>query len=284
VATASLGAVLAQAYIKTVPSGTLESLVDGAGPPLVMLGGGTRGTAEFTPHVPLLAPTFRVIRVQTLNITSAQHHLPLPSGYSVKVESRALGESLDRLGITKPADFVGHSFGAFVALDFALYHPDRVRSLTLAEPPAFWAVPRSELQATMDMRKMYELCLTLAPTIEPTDDQLARFLCLLGNCGVKPPSPTDAAWQDWLFRRSSLRGLSTVATHTDDINRLKNFRRPVLIVTGTDTVSFHRRIDEILAAQFPSAERLELPGGHAAVASATHQFVRGLLAFLNRRP
>jgi hypothetical protein len=57
-------------------------------------------------------------------------------------------------------------------------------------------------------------------------------------------------------RRSALRGLSVVATHTDDINRLKNLRRPVLIVTGSDTVSFHRRINDIFASAISRAERV----------------------------
>jgi hypothetical protein len=38
-------------------------------------------------------------------------------------------------------------------------------------------------------------------------------------------------------------------------------------VTGKNTVAFHRRIDEILAAQCPVVERLELPGNHASVES-----------------
>ena len=283
---AGIGAVFAQTsarHIEAKRTGALEPLVvEGSGSPLVLLGGGTRGSAEFAPHVPLLTRKFRVIRVQTLNIARAQDRSPLPSGYSVKAESVALSESLQRIGLTSPVDLAGHSFGALVALDYALDHPDRVFSLTLAEPPAFWVVPTSELHATKDMRMMFELCLTLQPTIEPTDDQLLRFLCALGSCGLKPPAQSDAGWQEWAFRRSALRGLSAVATHTDNIDRLRRFNRPVLIVTGSETVSFHRRIDEILATQFPTAERLELPGGHGAVVSAPQQFVRGLTEFVNR--
>jgi pimeloyl-ACP methyl ester carboxylesterase len=280
---ASLGIALGQKS-ETIYGKPPEVFVEGSGPPLVVLGGGTRGAAEFGPHVPLLARNFRVIRVQTLNIARAQERLPLPQGYSVKFESRALADSLDRLGIVTPADFVGHPFGALVVLDFALDHPDRVRSLTLAEPPAFWAVPRSELQGTTDMRTMYELCLVLEPTIEPTDDQLVRFLCALGNCGLNPPAPTDADSQAWAFRRSALRGLSAVATHSDNINRVKTFKRPVLIVTGADTISFHRRIDEILTTEFPAAQRLDLPGGHGAIASDASLFVRKFMEFVSQRP
>jgi pimeloyl-ACP methyl ester carboxylesterase len=247
-----------------------------------MLGGGTRGVAEFDPQVPLLVGRFQVIRVQTLNIARAQAALPLPAEYSVKLESAELYQSLARLGIKAPVDLVGHSFGALVALDFALDHPDRVRSLTLAEPPAFWVVPKHELRSTTDMRSMFELSLTFKPMIDPTDEQLVQFLCALGNCGLKPPAQTDAQWKEWAFRRSALRGLSVVATHTDTIDRLKKFRRPVLIVTGTATVSFHRRINDILATQFPDVKRLELAGGHGAVATAPQQFVTGLMQFLNR--
>lgn len=283
---ASLGTAFAQTtarHVKATRGAALEPLVEGSGSPLVMVGGGTRGAAEFAPHLPLLVGNFRVIRVQTLNIARAQDRLPLPKGYSVKVESGALKRSLDRLRLRTPVDLVGHSFGALVALDFALDHPGRIRSLTLAEPPAFWVVPTTELRATSDMRTMFELCLTLQPTIEPTDDKLVRFLCALGNCGIKPPAQTQPGWPDWEFRRSALRGLSAVATHTDNVNRVKTFKGPVLIVTGADTVSFHRRIDGILATEFPTAERLELPGGHGAVASAPQQFVREFMAFLSRR-
>ncbi len=220
--------------------------------------------------------------MQTLNIPRAQAALPLPAEYSIKLESAQLNQSLALLGVKTPVDLVGHSFGALVALDFALDHPDRVRSLTLAEPPAFWVVPKQELRSTIDMRSMFELLLSLKPMIEPTDEQLMQFLCVLGNCGVKPPAQTDAQWKEWVFRRSALRGLSAVATHTDSIDRLKKFRRPLLIVTGTDTVSFHRRIDDILATQFPNVQHLELAGGHGAVATAPQQFVTGLVQFLNR--
>jgi pimeloyl-ACP methyl ester carboxylesterase len=284
VSTFGVGRAPAQSRNKTAPSARPDPLVEGSGPPLVMLGGGIRGAAEFEPHASLLARNFRVIRIQTLNIASAEAGVPLPRGYSVKTESRALREALDRLGVSTKLNLVGHSFGALVALDFALDHQDRVRSLTIAEPPAFWVVPRSELQATPDMRAMFELSLALKPTIEPSDEQPVSFLCRLGNCGQRPPDPMDTNARDWAFRRSALRGLSVVATHTDKIDRVRAFRRPVLIVTGKDTVSFHQRIDDILAAEFPAAEQLRLPGGHGAVASDTEEFVRGLMAFLNRHP
>lgn len=250
----------------------LASFSEGVGSPLVMLGGGTLGAGEFALHARVLAGDFRVVRLQTLNVDRAQKKQPLPAGYSLKTESGAMAASLDQLGLTTPLDIVGHSFGALVALDFALDHPERVHTLILAEPPAFWVVGPEELRATADMRMMYELVRTFGPTVEPTDDQFVRFLCAVGNCNVKPPARSGAA----------LRGFSVIADHTDDVNRLKNFRRPVLVITGSGTISFHRRIDDILVTHLPLAERTELPGDHGAVVSAQDEFISKMRAFLAR--
>jgi len=260
----------------------LETFESGSGPPLIMLGGGTRGADEFIPHARLLSRSHRIIRLQTLNISRSRQKQPLPTNYSIDLEVAAVGETLNRLGVNVPADFVGHSLGALIALQFALEHPERVRSLILAEPPAFWVVPSVELQSTPDMQAMYEMLLTLGPEVEPTDDQWIRFRCLLGECGLKRPEPDSASWQEWVARRAALRGLSAIAKMQGDMRQLRSFRKPVLIVTGKNTVSFHRRIDDILAVEYPLAERLELPGNHAAVLTAQEEFLNGLRSFLEQ--
>ena len=247
-----------------------------------MLGGGTPGAEEFAPHARVLASEFRVVRLQTLNVDRAERGQPLPTGYSLKLESAAMARALGELHLDGPIDIVGHSFGALVALDFALDHPDRVRTLVLAEPPAFWAVGREELMATPDMRAMVELSRELDPVRDPSDQQLVRFRCILGSCGMTAPAAAAPGRDDWMARRAALRGLSAVANHVDEASRLSAFQHPVLIVTGAATVSFHRRINDILAAALPRAERAELPGGHGAVATAQDAFVTALRAFLAR--
>lgn len=280
----SASALLTFGAAQNPPSLALPAFSEGRGRPLVMLGGGTPGAAEFAPHARILAHEFRVVRLQTLNVDRSERHEPLPSGYSLELESVAMGRALDALHLDGPVDIAGHSFGALVALDFALDHPDRVRTLVLAEPPAFWAVPREELMATRDMRAMFELSRELDPVRDPTDDQLVRFRCVLGTCGTTPPAANEPGRDDWMARRAALRGLSVVADHSDNATRLSAFRRPVLIVTGATTVSFHRRINDILAAALPRAERAELPGGHGAVATAPDEFIAMLRAFLARHP
>jgi pimeloyl-ACP methyl ester carboxylesterase len=265
-----------------VPSAGLQALIEGRGSPLVMLGGGTVGAAEFTPHAHVLADDHRVIRLETINVERSQSREPLPRSYSIRTESAAMARALDRLKIDGPFDLVGHSLGALVALDYALDHPHRIRTLALMEPPAFWIVPPAELRESGDMRTMYDLTRELGPDRSPTDDQLMRFRCALGNCVERPPRRGEAGWDDWERRRSALRGLAAVAEHTDDSDRLDRFRQPVLIMTGAETVAFHRRINELLASHFPMVERVELPGGHSSPSSAPEAFVDALKAFLAR--
>ena len=47
-------------------------------------------------------------------------------------------------------------------------------------------------------------------------------------------------------------------------------------------VSFHRRMNDLLARALPRVERAELPGGHSASRTASAAFNEKLRAFLGR--
>ena len=260
----------------------LRAYIEGAGPSLVMLGGGTAGAAGFAPLAADFATEFRVIRLQTLNVDHAESELPLPPGYSIKVESQAMSAALERVAPTGSLDIIGHSLGALVALDFSLDHPERVRSLVLSEPPAFWVVSEDEFRTSPDMQHMTALVRRFHPTHVPTDAQLVEFLRALGDCNTSAPAQNDPLRAQWLNRRRCLRGLSAVPNHIDDVERLRNFERPVLLVTGAESPRFHRRINELLAAQLPMVQTAELPGGHSAVNTARNAFLARLRSFLVR--
>jgi hypothetical protein len=58
----------------------------------------------------------------------------------------------------------------------------------------------------------------------------------------------------------------------------------VLIVTGTRTATFHRRINAILADALPDVERVDLDAGHDAPTAQSRVFLAALRAFLARHP
>jgi pimeloyl-ACP methyl ester carboxylesterase len=110
---------------------TLHYLQMGSGPDLVMLHGLSGNLAVWHLRmVPLLQEHFRVT---TYDLRGHGNSSMPPSGYTTRNMATDLCALLDGLGIAQ-ADIVGHSFGADIALHFALNHPERVRKLALIEP------------------------------------------------------------------------------------------------------------------------------------------------------
>jgi len=103
----------------------------GRGPDLVMLHGLSGNLAVWHLRmVPLLQEHFRVT---TYDLRGHGNSGMPPSGYTTADMAADLRGLLDALGI-EDADIVGHSFGADVALHFALLHPNRTRRMVLVEP------------------------------------------------------------------------------------------------------------------------------------------------------
>lgn len=90
---------------------TKQLLMEGSGPPIVLLHGGTFDMTAFAEHAKLLADSFTVIRLQQFNVQYANEGRTLPRTYSAKTESEAIIATLDSLRITQPIILAGHSYG-----------------------------------------------------------------------------------------------------------------------------------------------------------------------------
>ena len=248
----------------------LEARVLGDGPPVVLLGGGLLGAESWGDVPPLLARSHKVINLQSLVVQYGLENRPLPDGYSIQTEVDALRTTLAGMGIPA-ADVIGMSHGGVTALVFALQHPERVTTLTLIEPPAFWLLPNHGLDDE-GARGMQTFIKSLRD--KPIGDaDVERFRCLLGDCR-QGRSPREARqWPQWVKHRNSLRGLYTIGDYADDPARLRRLTMPALIVTGAETVAFHRQINEALIHALPNAEGLQLTGGHNSPVGAPDQFV-----------
>ncbi|MEO5600479.1 MAG: alpha/beta hydrolase, partial [Cyclobacteriaceae bacterium] len=239
----------------------MQCEVKGEGNPLVLVGGGLTGWKSWEPFVDIfIAKKRKVIRVQLLAVQYGLENRTLPDNYSVKTESGALAATLDSLGFTSPVDIVAWSFGAFTSLDYALDHPEQIRTLTLIEPPAIWVL-RETGRFDKEMQKAADFFMTFKGDI--TEDMLADFL---GHAGFVSPgqSPRDLPqWKGWVPFRQSLRCNPYPVTFRDSVQRLRKFQHPALLVKGTGSTKWLHNVIDGLAENVPHSRVVEYPGGHA---------------------
>lgn len=105
----------------------LEVLVDGSGDPLLLLPGLGTDVSAFARQTPRLAERFRVHGVNPRGVGLSD--APETDAYDVA------RSAADASAITDaPAHVIGASLGAAAAIELALAHPERVRTLTLITP------------------------------------------------------------------------------------------------------------------------------------------------------
>jgi pimeloyl-ACP methyl ester carboxylesterase len=280
------GLVLGAAFLAPARSSSrtdappqLQARVLGSGAPVVLLGGGLLGADGWGEVPRVLARTRRVLNVQSLAVQYGLENRSLPAGYSIQTEVDALSHTLEAMR-AGDVDFIGMSHGGVVAIVFALQNPQRVRTLTLIEPPAFWVLPNHGRDME-GAREMQALVSSLnGRTIE--EQHVEQFRCLLGDCNSGRSPRLLSQWPQWVKYRNSLRGLYTVGDYDDDPARLRRLPVPALIVTGAQTVAFHRKINETLLHALPRAEPLELGAGHNSPTADPEHFVEEWQKFQKR--
>jgi pimeloyl-ACP methyl ester carboxylesterase len=258
---------------KEVTVAKMQLRISGEGRPVVIVGQGLTGVLSWIPHAEQLASERRVALAQPLSVELGLAHAPLPPGYSVKTESGALAAALTDAGWPQPIDVVGWSYGGLIALDFALDHPDRVRSLLLIEPDVPWVLPEDGRPASV--RKAEEGALRWADGV--SEDELEAFMAEM--LGPGQPPRQHPRWPVWNEYRDALRAMITVFRHRDDVSRVRQFGKPVMLVRGEGTGAYDAAICDALAAAFTGLRVVELPGGHMCPVVAMDQFLAELRAF-----
>lgn len=111
---------------KTIDIGSTELSYDasGAGDPVLLIHAGIADSRMWDPQMAAFGERYQVIR---FDLRGTGLSLPGRGLFNYHGDVLAL---LDAIGVERP-HIVGASFGGRVAIDVALEHPDRVRSLTL---------------------------------------------------------------------------------------------------------------------------------------------------------
>ena len=193
------------------------------------------------------------------------------------MESEALKTTLDSLRISMPVIVVGHSYGGVIAFDFAINYPEMVRTLVLVEAPLF-DIAKVKQVYSQKMKVINELTKDFTPLATITEEMIKSFRCSMTNCDTFKIQ-AHPMWRTWLSQKDRLRGLSVVSGYKINFEKLHAFQKPVLILTGTNTIEPHKTVDKLLLREFSTATAASFPGDHISIYQNPETFTRIIKAF-----
>jgi pimeloyl-ACP methyl ester carboxylesterase len=248
-------------------------------PPLVLLPGGLTGWQGWLPFVPTLSERRRVLRIQTIANAEGMAGRIGDGSYDANVERESIRLTLEEAGIGE-MHLVGWSNGGRIALDFALAHPERVRTLTAVEPAAWWLAEGDE-----GGRRFGEFILDCAGR-ECGEEDVRAFLIGAGVVGPDADFAALPQWDFWLTCRQVISWYGREAVRTAEAG-IANFERltvPTLLMRGSRTAPWLGRAVDVLAAGLPDAGVVELDGGHACLLERPQDFLTALAGHVDGSP
>ncbi|MDI3417677.1 alpha/beta fold hydrolase [Streptomyces luteolus] len=216
-------------------------------PPLLLLPGGGDSSASWFANAATLARTHRVLAVDLIG--DAGRSTPADDGHRIATVAQLaewLDALLDGLGVSGTA-LVGHSYGAWIALHYALASP-RVERLTLLDPTGCFA----------GFRPAY-LLRALPALLAPSPARVRSFLRWESGGAAFDP--------DWLRLQEAAAGVRQARPVTGPrpaAEALRALDVPVqLVLAGAARTHAADQVAATAARLLPRAEITVLPGqGH----------------------
>lgn len=260
----------------------------GEGVPLVFVHGALGDLNSFSNQVETFAQEFRVVAY------SRRYHPPNNppnpgEQWTLKRHAADLAGLIQALR-AGPAHIVGHSGGAYIALAFAIEHPELTRSLVLAEAPVLPLLSRTAVGDAL--RDSWN-----ATVLDPVrsafengalEEGLRRFLDAVIYPGwfdelapeareelVKKQGPTFRLY----MLTDPSRTLPSIACKS-----LSQFERPTLLVTGEQSPAMLLLASAELERCLSDVSHVMVPeAGHAMPSANPDFFNTAVLAFLHRQ-
>ena len=252
--------------------GTLLAVeVRGAGPPLLLLSGGSADHHNWDRVTPLLATNYTTYAVDRRGRGESDDRSE-PGGDDLVREVEDLDAVIGHVG--EAVHVLAHSGGAVCALEAALQGAD-VRTLLLYEPP---------LDVSPDFPR------GLADRLQPLADagDMEGLLVTFLREGPRVPDAEITAMRaspSWQARVADalriLREVRLVEAYRPDRQRLGTCEHPVLLLAGSATPAEHVAAVDFLAAALPKARVVTMPGqGHVAMLTAPEVLASEVTSFL----
>jgi pimeloyl-ACP methyl ester carboxylesterase len=223
-----------KARLVTVEDLRVHYIEAGTGRTVVMIHGNAGNVEDFEfGTIQLLSPNYRVVAIDRPGHGSSDR----PNGKVATIEYQAklLHETLSTLGISKPI-LVGHSWGAALALAYALNYPDDVSGMVLLAPAAYPDNGENRLlRAATRTPLIGDLALLLGKPLLGRHI-LKQALAQAFYPQAVPNSYLKTACALWLGRRQVKAYIEDESALNNSLKRMSarysKIRVPVVIVTG----------------------------------------------------
>jgi 3-oxoadipate enol-lactonase len=250
--------------------------VSGEGDPLLLLHAGVADSRMWDDQVGAFAQHYKVIRYDMRGYGQSA----VPSG---PVSNHDDVASLMGFLHVEKAYLVGQSYGGFVAIDFALAHPEMVSALILGAPNVSgyefseevrrFGAQEDDLLDAGNITGATELNLRMwvdGPhrTPDQVDASVRERVREMQFHAFNLPIPDDAQWQPLI---------------PPAIGRLDEILIPTLIIVGDQDVSEFLELADIVADGIAGAEKVVIPGvAHLPNMEKPAEYNRIVLGFLAR--
>ncbi len=269
-----------------LPDGAALHFIEmGHGHPVLLLHGGMGDCRSWAPQIRAFAGSFHVIAYSRRH-SSPNRNLGREADHSIDLERNDLTEFV-RLQRCGPAHLVGTSYGALVALAFALQRPEQVRSLVLAEPPLHRWACRTPVGARLYAEFMAGTWCPAAEDFTRGDDLRALQRLTDGIWGRSIFASLSAERRGVMLRNAgSMKVLTQSIDAFPDLPRpsVAALRIPTLLIQGELASEIHGCVIEELAMLMPHATRAVISNaGHGSPFENPHVFNDAVLGFLEEQ-
>jgi non-heme chloroperoxidase len=260
----------------------LHYAVQGSGTPLILIHGSLADLRYWKEQTPFLEKHFQVI---TYSRRYNYPNINNPEGdHSAITEASDLLRLMDKLKLDR-VHLLGHSYGAYTALWFALEHRERVNKLILAEPPLMKWLP--DIPGGEGIEEQF-----MADVWTPIRN---AFLEGGERGGLEFTSwwyfeaPLDSISSEWqTYLTDNAKEWHALAVSEDaypmvNYEKVRNLNIPVLLMSGSrSTGNMNDLIDGHLARLIPDSHRVLIgEAGHEMFMDNPDASNRAIFNFLS---
>lgn len=248
----------------------IACLRSGSGPPLVLVAGtGAANPMAWSAVVPSLQERFTVYAIDRRGHGDSGDS----PDYALEREFEDIAAVVDSMD--EPADVLGHSFGATIALEASLL-TGNMRRLALYEPaipipgvPVFAEGYVERLQAHLDAGDLEGMLMTVySEELQLPPEQIAQLKASAGW-----PSRLDAA-------RTLPREARAGELYTFDGPQFRDMQTPTLLLLGSESLPMFHTATEMVGAALPNSRVAVLQRQqHMAIYTAPDVFAETVLGF-----